>query len=157
MSDSLWPHGHVACRIPCPWDFPEKNTGVGCHFLLRWIFWPKDSTHISCIGRRVLYYCTTWEAPNNCTQAKEKKKKIIISPAFLLEALEENLFPCPFHLAAACPHSLVHGLQFQSSNRGDTLFIWHHSSPLFCLPHPHIRSLVITLDPPMQSRIISLF
>ena len=20
---------------PCPWDFPGKNTGVGCHFLLQ--------------------------------------------------------------------------------------------------------------------------
>ena len=24
----------VACRLPCPWNFPGKNTGVGCHFLL---------------------------------------------------------------------------------------------------------------------------
>ena len=25
----------VACqRLLCPWDFPGKNTGVGCHFLL---------------------------------------------------------------------------------------------------------------------------
>jgi len=22
----------------CPWDFPGKNTGVGCHFLLKEIF-----------------------------------------------------------------------------------------------------------------------
>ena len=22
-------------RLPCPWDFPGKNTGVGCHFLLQ--------------------------------------------------------------------------------------------------------------------------
>ena len=22
----------------CPWDFPGKNTGVGCHFLLKGIF-----------------------------------------------------------------------------------------------------------------------
>ena len=21
-------------RLLCPWDFPGKNTGVGCHFLL---------------------------------------------------------------------------------------------------------------------------
>ena len=24
--------------IPCPWDFPGENTGVGCHFLLQGIF-----------------------------------------------------------------------------------------------------------------------
>ena len=26
------------CRFLCPWDFPGKNTGVGCHFLLQEIF-----------------------------------------------------------------------------------------------------------------------
>ena len=25
-------------RLPCPWNFPGKNTGVGCHFLLQGIF-----------------------------------------------------------------------------------------------------------------------
>ena len=25
-------------RLLCPWDFPGKNTGVGCHFLLQRIF-----------------------------------------------------------------------------------------------------------------------
>ena len=24
----------VPARLLCPWDFPGKNTGVGCHFLL---------------------------------------------------------------------------------------------------------------------------
>ena len=31
VSYSLWPHGPT--RFLCPWDFPGKNTGVGCHFL----------------------------------------------------------------------------------------------------------------------------
>ena len=25
-------------RLLCPWDSPDKNTGVGCHFLLQGIF-----------------------------------------------------------------------------------------------------------------------
>ena len=25
-------------RLLCPWNFPYKNTGVGCHFLLQGIF-----------------------------------------------------------------------------------------------------------------------
>ena len=25
-------------RLLCPWDFPGKNAGVGCHFLLQGIF-----------------------------------------------------------------------------------------------------------------------
>ena len=28
----------VDCRLLCPWNFPGKNTVVGCHFLLHWIF-----------------------------------------------------------------------------------------------------------------------
>ena len=29
--------------ILCPWDFPGKNTGVGCHFLLQGIFQTQGS------------------------------------------------------------------------------------------------------------------
>ena len=35
MSDSVGPHRRQATRLPSPWDFPGKNTGVGCHFLLQ--------------------------------------------------------------------------------------------------------------------------
>ena len=35
MSDSVRPHRQQPTRLPCPWDYPGKNTGVGCHFLLQ--------------------------------------------------------------------------------------------------------------------------
>ena len=35
MSDSVRPQRRQPTRIPCPWDSPGKNTGVGCHFLLQ--------------------------------------------------------------------------------------------------------------------------
>ena len=38
VSDSLWPHGPQPTRLLCPRDFPGKNTGRGCHFLLQEIF-----------------------------------------------------------------------------------------------------------------------
>ena len=34
-SNSLWPHRLWPTRLLCPWGFPGKNTGVGCHFLLQ--------------------------------------------------------------------------------------------------------------------------
>ena len=34
----LWCHGQWPTRLLCPWDFPDKNTGVCCHFLLQGIF-----------------------------------------------------------------------------------------------------------------------
>ena len=37
--DSLWPHRlYVAHQAPLSWDSPGKNSGMGCHFLLRGIF-----------------------------------------------------------------------------------------------------------------------
>ena len=38
VSDFLQPHGLQPTRSLCPWDFPGKNTRVGCHFLLQGIF-----------------------------------------------------------------------------------------------------------------------
>ena len=34
-SDSLLPPEPQTTRLLCPWNFPGKNTGVGCHFLSR--------------------------------------------------------------------------------------------------------------------------
>ena len=34
VSDPQWPHGLQPARLLCPWDFPGKSTGVGCHCLL---------------------------------------------------------------------------------------------------------------------------
>ena len=35
MFDPVQPHRRQPTRLPCPWDSPGKNTGVGCHFLLQ--------------------------------------------------------------------------------------------------------------------------
>ena len=32
---TVQPHRRQPTRLPCPWDFPGKNTGVGCHFFLQ--------------------------------------------------------------------------------------------------------------------------
>ena len=34
VPDSQRPHGLQPARLLCPWDFPGKSTGVGCHCLL---------------------------------------------------------------------------------------------------------------------------
>ena len=35
VSNSVRPQRQQPTRLPCPWDSPGKNTGVGCHFLLQ--------------------------------------------------------------------------------------------------------------------------
>ena len=64
VSDSVRPYGLWPNRLLCPWDFPGKNTGVGCHFVLQGIFltqglnprllhWQVDSLPLSHLG--ILY------------------------------------------------------------------------------------------------------
>ena len=43
VSNSLQRHGLQSARLLCPWDFPGKNSGVGCHFLLQGIFPTQES------------------------------------------------------------------------------------------------------------------
>ena len=46
----LRPHGLYPARLLCPWDFPGKNTGVGCHFLLQGIFPTQGlNPHLLCL------------------------------------------------------------------------------------------------------------
>ena len=49
-----------------PWDFLEKYTGVGCHFLLQGIFLTQGSNpcilHLPALVSRFFITSTTWEA-----------------------------------------------------------------------------------------------
>ena len=61
MSNSFRAHVLKPARLLCPWNFPGKNTGVGCHFLLQGIVptyvsnlcllhWQMDSLPLSHLG-----------------------------------------------------------------------------------------------------------
>ena len=45
----------VANRLLRPWDFPGKNTGVGCHFLLQGIFPTQESNPVLPHCRWIIY------------------------------------------------------------------------------------------------------
>ena len=47
MAVSLRPHELQPARLLCPWDFPCKNTRVGCHFLFQGIFLTQRSKLVS--------------------------------------------------------------------------------------------------------------
>ena len=92
---TLWqPHGLQSVRLLCPWDFPGKITGVGCHFLLQGIFptqrlnlpllhWQVDSSPgkpLSCVGPLIcgflqinLYYITTLCVVDHSAHVKSQK------------------------------------------------------------------------------------
>ena len=56
MSDSLQSHELYPTRLLCPWDFPGKNTGVGCHALLQGIF-PTQGSNLGLLDCRQTLYC----------------------------------------------------------------------------------------------------
>ena len=56
MSSSLWLHGLEPSRLPCPWDFPGKNTGVCCRFLLQKIFLTQGSNPGLLYCKRILFH-----------------------------------------------------------------------------------------------------
>ena len=57
MSNSLWPHRLGPTRLLYPWDFPGKNTGVGCHSLLQGIF-PTQGSNLDITGRLFTVWAT---------------------------------------------------------------------------------------------------
>ena len=60
---TLWPHGLQPTRLLHPWDFPEKNTGVGCHFLLQGIFPTQGSNPGLLHCRQTLYHLSHQVSP----------------------------------------------------------------------------------------------
>ena len=59
-SDSLWPHGLSSARLLCPWDSPDKNTGVGCHSLLQGIF-PTQESNLGLLHCRQILYQLSYQ------------------------------------------------------------------------------------------------
>ena len=59
MSDSVRPRRRQPTRLPCPWDSPGKNTGVGCHFLLQCMKVKSES--------EVAQSCPTLSDPMDCS------------------------------------------------------------------------------------------
>ena len=53
------PHRRQPTRLPCPWDSPGKNTGVGCHFLLQCMKVKSES--------EVAQSCLTLNDPMDCS------------------------------------------------------------------------------------------
>ena len=65
-------HGLQPTGLLCPWNFPGKNTGVGCHFLLQGIFpTTLDQTCVSCIGRWILYHLSHLGSPYDTMKTSE--------------------------------------------------------------------------------------
>ena len=81
MSNSLLPYGLYPARLLCPWAFPGKNTGLGCHFLLQGIFptqglnlcllhWRVDSLPLSHLG-------SPKKCPSLCNRVRDGRTPLV--------------------------------------------------------------------------------
>ena len=59
LRPTVGPHRRQPTRLPCPWDSPGKNTGVGCHFLLQCMKLKSES--------EVTQSCLTLSDPMDCS------------------------------------------------------------------------------------------
>ena len=59
FDDSVRSHRRQPTRLPCPWDSPGKNTGVGCHFSLQCRKVKSQS--------EVIQLCPTLSEPLDCS------------------------------------------------------------------------------------------
>ena len=62
MPYSLQPHGLQPTRLLCPWDFPGKDMGVGCHFLLQGILLTQELYLGLLHCRQILYQLSYQES-----------------------------------------------------------------------------------------------
>ena len=80
VSDSLQPCGLYPIRLLCPRNFPGKNTGVGCHFLLQGIFLTQGSNS-------GLLHCRPLSEPH-VGQGSRNTQKEVKPTALLLASMQ---------------------------------------------------------------------
>ena len=78
MSNSSRPHGLQPTRRLCPWDFPGKNKGMGCHFLLQGIFPTQGLNPCFLHCRQILYHLSLEYIMQN-TELEESQAGIKIA------------------------------------------------------------------------------
>ena len=110
MSDSFSTPRTVAHKLLCPWDFPGKNTGVGCHFLPRGSSQPRGWTRIPCSDKQILYHWATREAPWVFDSTSKKEHGAQPTPSWVFSA--QPLLPSP---GRSFPSFQVTPLDFLSS------------------------------------------
>ena len=85
------PHGLQPTRLCCPWDFPGKSTGMGCHCLLG-----KNNRHIFPFHQE-LYW--TMYSPSCSTTFCHFSGNFIILSSKTFYLFEQRTFQVPFKVS----------------------------------------------------------
>ena len=122
LSHSLQAHGLQPIRLLCWWDFPGKNTEVGCHALFQGIFLiqgsnPRILRHLHC--RQILYCWATWEALQSATSTAN----LDVWPIHYMVSLWTH--HCSGKLTYVCPLTApVWGMTLRTNFTGNTFLVF---------------------------------
>ena len=113
------PHGLQSTRLLCPWDFPGKNTSVGCHLLLQGIFLTQGLNPGVLHCRRILYQLIHQGSLKGAPQGTKILSTLIWSLGTQMQAYVTNAVKmCILYskhqirsVAQSCPTLRPHELQ----------------------------------------------
>ena len=105
--NSVWPHGLQPSRLLCPWDFPGRNTGVGCHFLLQGIFPTQGLNPCLLCCRQICYHLSHQGSPLLFVSVQFSHSVVSdsLQPHGLQHARLPCLLPTPGAYSNSCPSS----------------------------------------------------
>ena len=120
--------------VDCPWDFPGKNTGVGCPFLLQA---NRAGTQVSCLAGGFFYHWATREDLCKLYLKMEKTrhefnifqntlKLFVCYPRFLFLKKYKNEWKS---LQFRCSLNFWHILWLRAPSEKGMYFMYPHSPP----------------------------
>ena len=115
----------IAHQALCPWDSPDKNTGVGCQSLLQGIFLTQGLNPGVLHCRQILYCWATREDPDSALTARNHCPGTWRRHSWFT-AEHRQLSPC-------CPLSLqqqTHRCEAEELQGGRQSFFWNQGIPL---------------------------
>ena len=98
---NLQPYGLQPTRLLCPWNFPGKDTAVGCHLLFQGIFLTQESSQGLLHCRQILYQLSCQGSPRNPVGSSlNSTSPRLDSSLFPLAGLWTHPLPTPASRAA---------------------------------------------------------
>ena len=145
------PQRRQPTRLPCPWDSPGKNTGVGCHFLLQCMKVKSESEVTQSCSTLATPWTAAYQAPPSMGFSRQKywsgvplpsPYQIIQSVKVLLLFIIINItiiFTLNHLLASFCVVYVIY-----ESSSDDSLSLRGVSFSLaFCMPFSPLRACYI--------------
>ena len=89
-------HRRQPTRLPCPWDSPGKNTGVGCHFLPQCMKGKVKVKSFSCVRLLATPWTAAYQAPPSMGFSRQEYCSGVPLPSPMdMSVAAKSLQSCP--------------------------------------------------------------